>query len=135
MNGKYVHARRRLRMVAILLGVVLLIWLPVEDMGETWVLLLAVSLCLWGAARVWVSITGRQGIRAWHFVLIGAVAGLAVPVVGVALMVFKGGLHSHQAPDFTVAQMAGLLLRTPFWGVGGFLIGLGLGILFVLKFS
>ena len=64
MNGKFVHARRRLRMVAILLGVVLLFWLPVEDMGETWVLLLAVSLCLWGAARVWVSITGRQGIRA-----------------------------------------------------------------------
>ena len=135
MSGKFSNARRWLRMVAFLLGVVLLIWLPVEDLGEAWVLLLAAGICIWGALRVWVSIAENSGIRAWHFALIGMVAGLAVPVLGIALMVFKSGLHSHQSPDFTTAQMGGLLLRTPYWGIGGFLIGAGLGILYILKIS
>jgi hypothetical protein len=122
-------------MVAFLLGVVLLIWIPVEDLGEAWVLLLAAGICMWGAIRVWVSIAENRDIRAWHFALIGTVTGLAVPVLGTALMVFKSGLHSHQSPEFSAAQIGGLLLRTPYWGVGGFIIGAGLGILYVLRIS
>jgi hypothetical protein len=43
-------------------------------------------------------------------------------------MAIKTGLHGHAAPDFTSAQVIEVFLRTPIWGLGGLLIGLGIGL-------
>jgi hypothetical protein len=47
--------------------------------------------------------------------------------VAIFLMALKSGIHGHGTPDFTVAQMQEILLRTPFFAISGLLVGLGSG--------
>lgn len=135
MSSRFTAGRRRLRLIAILLGIIMLLWLPLEDLGERWVLLLSLAFCVWGAARILVQISDIGRLRARHYILLGAVAGLIVPLLGVALMIFKNGLHGHPRPDFTPAQMGEMLLLIPYWLLGGLLIGAGLGLLHFIRSS
>ncbi len=135
MSSRFTAGHRRLRLIAILLGSIMLLWLPLEDLGERWVLLLSGALCIWGAARILVQISDVGRLRARHYILVGAVAGLIVPLLGVALMIFKNGLHGHAQPDFTPAQMGEMLLLIPYWLLGGLLVGAGLGLLYTIRSS
>ncbi len=118
-----------LRLSALVLGAALLFWLPFEDTHDRWTVLFASAGSAWFAARF---LARRRPSRPWPFLrqslLAGLLAGLAVGPLASFLMIFKTGLHGHGAPDFTLEQMAAVLLRTPFFVASGLLLGLGYGL-------
>lgn len=59
----------------------------------------------------------------------GILAGPAVTLIALSLMVFKTGLHLHSTPDFSFNQFFIVLLRTPLWSGIGFILSLGIGLL------
>jgi hypothetical protein len=118
----------RMRLIAILLGMVSLFWLPFEDSSPTAALLIAVVLCAWVAAYVLAKAQNPFSRVLLRSVLVGTLAGAAVTPLAIFLMAFKTGLHSHLAPDFTLQQFLSVIYRGPIWLIGGFLIGLGSGV-------
>jgi hypothetical protein len=117
-----------LRLAALLLGVLLLLWLPVEDTGEIQVLVAAAAVSAWLAVRYLVSLPAPVKNPAKH-ILVGTLAGLAITPLALFLMAFKTGLHGHESPDFTSEQIYFVISRTPLWGFAGLLLGLGSGML------
>jgi hypothetical protein len=120
--------RSWLRISAIVLGIALILWLPIEDVNLSQVLFFANAVCAWWAARFLLNIAPQHPAFLWRHVLIGLVAGLAVSPVAVFLMAFKSGLHGHGIPDFSSAQVLGVLARSPVWIVAGLLLGLGVAL-------
>jgi hypothetical protein len=114
--------QRRLRWSNILLGVMILFWLPVEDQTFTAAILFSAAVCFLGAL---VFIKKRQ-VTPQKYAWLGLLIGASVGPVGFLLMVFKIGLHNHATPDFTFTQLLDLLKLMPAWGFAGFLLGLGL---------
>jgi len=41
-------AQRRIRILALILGILIFVWLPFEDTTLRWLILLAIALCAWG---------------------------------------------------------------------------------------
>lgn len=114
-----------LRLLALLLGVIILFWLSFEDQSEYAVLLLSTAVCAWWAARFLVERpSGRTTVLIRH-IIICTLAGLAIAPVAILLMAFKSGIHGHGSPDFTAWQIQSVLSRTPFLTVGGLLLGVG----------
>jgi hypothetical protein len=125
VDRRIVH---RLRYAGLFLLVLLLLWLPVEDLHEGWVLGYGAALCAWGAAR-YLTTRKADPNRFWlHYLLVGAVAGTALTPAALLLMAFKTGLHGHEAPDFTSLQIARVITLTPAWILSGSFIGLGAGL-------
>jgi len=122
------NALRRLRIFALILGASILLWLPFEDASLYWVILFAILIGCWGAARFLVNYPGDSRLGLWVYPLCGALAGVAVTPIAIVLMIVKNGLHAHGAPDFTLDHIVSVVLRTPVWLVGGSLIGAGLGL-------
>ena len=118
----------RMRLTAILLGMVFLFWLPFEDSSPTAALLLALAISAWGGAYILAKAQKPLQRVLFRAVLAGTLAGIAITPLALFLMAFKAGLHSHQTPDFTPDQIISVIYRGPIWLVGGFLIGLGSGI-------
>lgn len=118
----------RIRYFAILLGMVFFFWLPFEDTSEIIPLLLACLFSAWIAA-VYLSKTQKR-FRAIlpNYILVGTLAGIAITPLTILLMALKTGLHGHSTPDFPPQQIISVVQRTPIWGIGGLLIGLGRGI-------
>lgn len=115
-----------MRWTAVAVGVALLIWLPFEDTSAVLPLFFSGLICLLAAVRLtWTP--GRQA-RVQRYLLAGLSAGACLPLLAVVLMVFKSGVHAHPNPDFTPAQIGGILSRTPFFALGGLLMGLGVGL-------
>lgn len=117
--------QRRLRILALFTGFLLFVWLPFEDTHINWVLLFAVLICSQAAARVIYGLRSKQGWAWLIYPLTGGLTGLAVTLVALLLMAFKSGVHGHEVPDFTPAQVTSVLARTPVWATAGLLIGLG----------
>ena len=109
-----------------LMGVVFLMWLPIEDVDTRYVIPLAVGLCAWLGIRFFLSRTGVISIA--QLGLGGALTGLAVTPTAVIFISFKSGLHAHGFPDFPLVQVRDLLYSTPSWVLVGLLAGLGLGV-------
>lgn len=111
-----------MRLIAILIGVALLFWLPIEDVDEKGVTFFAVVLCSWGAARRLLTV--MPGVKSFwlRHLFIGGVGGLSVTLLTLLLMAFKTGLHAHGAPDFTPLQVQAVLQRTPYWIAAGILL-------------
>lgn len=133
-----VNIQRLLRNLALVLGGMLLFWLPVEDTSERWVILFAAAICSLGMAYWIVSYHSRRQQRPERsenliYPLAGAVSGLAVTPAALFLMAFKSGLHGHSAPDFTSDQIIRVILGTPIWSGSGLLIGLGVALLRKIK--
>jgi hypothetical protein len=112
----------------LILGIALILWLPIEDVNLNQVLFFANALCAWWAARFWLDTSPQNPLFVRRHVLIGLVAGLAVTPVALFLMAFKSGLHGHGIPDFSGAQILGVLARFPVWIVAGLLLGLGVAL-------
>ena len=119
---------RRLRIFALILGVLILLWLPFEDTSLYWVILFAILIGCWGSARLLVAFPGDSRLGLWVYPLCGALAGAAVTPTAIVLMIVKNGFHAHGAPDFTLDHIVSVILRTPVWLVGGSLIGTGIGL-------
>jgi hypothetical protein len=116
---------RWLRFLALALGIILLLWLPIEDMSERGPVLLAAAVCGWWAARFLVPVRPQDRGFWLRHLFCGALAGLATTPVALLLMIFKSGLHGHAAPDFTPAQMQSVIIGTPLWVGSGILLGFG----------
>ena len=114
-------ARRRMRLGAILLGVMILLWLSFEDRDERRAVFLAVLLSTLGAVATRMRFSKR--IYGYWYLLLGVVFGFLVPMLAVLLMVVKTGLHGHSVPDFTLAQISAVLRLIPVWSVVGLLVG------------
>ena len=117
---------RRLRILALVIGILIFIWLPFEDTHLRWVILFAVAIATWGAARVLTTFQTGTRIGLFIYPIAGALAGLSVTIIEILLMVFKNGLHGHSSPDFTYEQMAALLPYALLWTAVGLIIGTGL---------
>jgi hypothetical protein len=117
-----------LRMVALVIGAGLFLWLPFEDTGINTVLFFAILICSWWAVRFLVFAPAPAGTRLRRHVVVATLAGLFVSPVAIFLMVVKTGLHAHASPDFTPEQLQAALLSTPVWILAGFFLGLGSGL-------
>ncbi|HEX6304035.1 MAG TPA: hypothetical protein VFZ76_07585 [Anaerolineales bacterium] len=137
-----------LRLTALIIAVAIILWLPIEDVGVHYVLVFAILISAWWAARFLIpylpgssELPGRYG--RWlgrnredahgrrfiiSHIIIGTLSGVAVSPLALLLMIFKSGLHGHGQPDFTPSQMAAVLARTPVWALAGFLTALGIAI-------
>ena len=118
----------QMRYFAILLGIALLFWLPIEDSAEAWAILFAIAISTWLAIAL--LLIKRISFRSILFdhVFVGTFAGILVTPIALLLMAFKIGLHSHEVPDYTIQQVISAIWKTPIWIIGGFLIGAGSGI-------
>ncbi len=121
-------AQRWLRYYTIILGILLLIWLPVEDSNEQLATAFAAAISAGLAVRLVVKNFLPQPASLLKHVLFGTGFGLTIAPFAFVLMALKTGLHGHTAPDFTSAQVTAIFLRAPLWGLGGLLIGLGVGL-------
>ncbi len=126
---------RRLRWLALLDGLVMLLWLSREDNDVTTVAALG-----WGLAILLLTymVTGQSGgklvsarLMVVGGVLLGAVAGLGSAVTTTGLMLFKNALHAHVFLDYPPHVMAGILARAPVWTLAGALAGLGLALVWL----
>jgi hypothetical protein len=125
--------RLGLRISAFLLGILVLIWLPIEDQNVLLVVLISGGICTWAAAWILVKpVEGNRQIILRHG-LVGMGAGLAVAPLGIMLMALKSGIHGHGTPDFTVAQLQEVMSRLPFFTISGLLIGLGSGLYRIVR--
>ena len=117
-----------MRISGLLLGIIVLVWVPIEEQSELGVLVISAAICTWAA--IWIlakPIVSNKQLILRHSV-VGAGAGLVIAPLAILLMAFKSGIHGHEAPDFTVAQMQFVLSRTPFLVLSGALVGLGSGL-------
>lgn len=126
-------SRTWLKLSGLLLGIVVLVWLPVEESSQVGVLVIAGLVCTWGA--IWLLL--RIGYSGKHTLLrhivIGGGAGLLLVPLAILLMAIKTGIHGHGTPDYTLDQMQDLLSRMPFFALGGVLLGAGSGLLRTAK--
>jgi hypothetical protein len=120
---------RRLRILGIILGIGLLVWLSVEESGDVWVLIFSGAISALVAAQAWLRLKDRAKKPPYWLPLAGFLAGLLVTPLALLLMALKTGLHGHQGPDFSGSQILSVILRTPVWVISGLLTGLGLEIL------
>jgi hypothetical protein len=122
---------RRLRFLAILLGIILLVWVSFEDQSVTWVILLASAICMLSAAWWLAPFPRPPSGKGWLvYPLAGLLGGLATAPLALLLMAIKTGLHGNGVPDYTPAQMGAVLISVPVWVGAGGIIGLGVGLWF-----
>ncbi len=126
MSDQEIQPRDWLRISAIITAIALLFWTPVESVERTSVLLFSAVICVLAALGFLRRSSDRYSF--WHSVLTGSAGGLAVSPIASVLMLFKIGLHGHAVPDFSFSDILATLRLTPFWGIGGLLIGLGFGL-------
>jgi hypothetical protein len=126
--GRLSTTQRWLRYYTFVLGAFLLIWLPFEDSNAQLATAFAAAISAGLAAHLAIRRNSFQTVSFLKYLLLGGAAGLVVGPLTFLLMAIKTGLHGHAAPDFTSAQVIEVFLRTPIWGLGGLLIGLGIGL-------
>lgn len=118
-----------MRLLALVLGIALLFWLPIEDVSEQSVVLFAALVSAWLGLRYLLPARPGEIHYLRRYLLTGALAGLAVTPLALFLMALKTGFHGHYAPDFTIEQMQAVLYRAPVWVFVGLLLGLGIALL------
>jgi len=123
---------RALRWLFLAWGAAILIWLSMEDNNAIPVAVLATgaSLLLTTAQTMrWLQTYPIQRrYRLPGALLFGAAAGAGAAITTAILMLLKTGLHSHVAPDYTFAQMLGMVERAPLWALAGALVALGVAL-------
>ena len=127
--------RLRLKLGGVILGIVILIWLPIEESNKIFVLILSGLVCAW--AGIWLlQGTYKTKLRTIiTYILVGGGAGLMMGLVAILLMAIKTGIHGHGTPDYTPEQIIEILLRTPFFVLGGVLIGVGGSLLRIVQWD
>lgn len=127
----------RFRLAALLIGVVVFFWLRVEDDNAIAAAVCAfLSACLIVTGWAWRKAGGRS--YSWRRMLatcaaLGGLVGLGTAASAALLMLIKNGLHGHLFPDFPFGMIAGVLALAPIWTIGGGLVGLGIGAVWVVR--
>ena len=117
-----------MRISGLVLGIIVLVWVPFEEQSELGVLVISGTICAWTAVWILAKTIDSDRQLILRHCLVGAGAGLAIAPTAILLMAIKSGIHGHGTPDFTVAQMQFVLSRTPFLILSGALVGLGSGL-------
>jgi hypothetical protein len=125
--------RHRLTLSLLGYGLVLLVWLSLEDNGT-----LSVAVLGTGAALLftlgWLlqRIGGRElPVRLWFpgGIVLGGIIGAASSLMTTLLMFFKTGWHGHAFADYPPEMLLAMLQRLPVWTLAGLLIGLALALM------
>jgi putative flippase GtrA len=120
-----------LRFLAIGVGILILLWLPIEDTSEIPAITIALIICGLLALRF---LFGDQSQPSFiRMTFLSALAGIAIIPMSLFLIAFKSGIHSHDTPEFPVEQIMAVLQRTPYFAIGGLLIGLGSSVWLISK--
>ena len=123
------RSRTWLRFCGLLLGILVLVWLPFEERSVLGVLLIAGLLCTWGGIWLLFRAGSYRKYGVVRYMQIGGLAGFLLVPVAILLMAIKTGIHGHGTPDFSVEQMQAVLSRIPYFMFGGVLVGAGIGLL------
>ena len=123
-----------LRMLAILLGIALLFWFPLEDSSENPAILFAYFISTWLVSALLNRFKNQSLITIIIVIFAGILAGAIITPLILFLMVLKTGLHAHLVPDYTYEQFISIINRIPIWFFSGFLTGIGLGITMKSKY-
>jgi len=103
-------------------GIIILLWLPIEDQGTNGATALAVCAAVFASLRAGVRVPPGQRVL---LVGVGMAAGMAVAPLAAGLMVIKLGIHAHTIPDFFVDDFRLVLFRTPAFTIAGLFSGFG----------
>lgn len=112
------------RWARIVWGVLLLLWLSVEDTHTLPVALLGASgALLWVGHALARAYAGQwQTLGALVPVVGGALVGAAGALVTTFLMFFKSSWHAHPFPDYPLSMLLDMLGRAPVWAAAGALV-------------
>ena len=123
-------------MAALLIGASIFLWLRLED--DT-VIAAAIGglliTCLIVIGWAWRKVGGREYTWRWLLAVcaaLGGLIGLGTAVSTALLMLIKNGLHAHIFPEFPFGMISGMLPLAPIWALGGVLIGLGIGAVWIV---
>ncbi len=129
------HAGRRSRLLALGYGMIVFVWITLEDNAVWPVSVLGLEL---GLLIMYLTIADKMGGQTFPvrwLPLVGAVSGaltgLAAGIGITGLMFFKNAVHAHIFPDFPPGLMLAMLQRTPTWTAVGALAGLGFGLVWI----
>lgn len=111
------------RLITLLIGGVLLIWLLIEESSTLGVLLFSAGTCAWGLIYFSFGQHEQGRLTFIRSTLIGLINGLIVSPFAILLMALKSGLHGHTPPDFTPDQVEFALSRFPVFALGGMITG------------
>lgn len=122
----------QVRLPLLAMGAAVFVWVTTEDNAVTsaaWIGA-AIALVIVGYAA-WRLLGGRT-LRAWTAIGAAGVAGAAIGAIGalgaVLIMLIKNGAHGHLFPDYPFGVIAGMLTRSPSWGLAGALAGVGVAL-------
>jgi hypothetical protein len=132
---KFPTRGKHFRNIALLYGVTVFLWIPIEDFQTLPVVIFGTLLALLVLSGWVLNKFGGKTIPTRYLPiaagLIGAVAGLSSAIASVGLMFFKTSVHAHPFPDYPLALMLAMLERAPMWTLAGALLGLGAALLWL----
>lgn len=126
------HNPRRTRLLILAYGILVFLWLRIEDNSVLPAVTAGLGLSLL-AAFIWLTnnLSGRT-LRLRYALpgaaLLGGLCGLGAAAATAGLMLLKNGMHGHVFPDFPFGIIVEILQRAPLWALAGGLIGLGLAL-------
>lgn len=126
---------RKTRWIVILYGGSVFFWLGLEDnnvVGATLMGLIGAGLAvfLWIQERVAQQIFPARYLPLLSLIM-GGLIGVGTSLLTAGLMLFKNARHAHLFPDYPAGLMGAILSRAPLWMVGGALVGIGIGFLWL----
>lgn len=137
MSLKFPKPDYRARFALLAYGLLIFLWISLEDNGTLTVSLLgaglATALILY---QVFERIGGKElPVRFYFpiFIGLGALIGAASSIATTLLMFFKTAWHGHSFPDYPLELMRDMLFRLPVWALAGALAGLGLSFLYLAR--
>lgn len=117
-------------------GLILLIWMSLEDSST-----LVVAILGTGASIIYSGawIGSRFGERdlalknvSIGLIVWGALLGIVSSLITALLMFFKSSWHGHIYPDYPLAMITDTLALMPIWAISGGLLGLSFAIFLYL---
>jgi uncharacterized BrkB/YihY/UPF0761 family membrane protein len=118
-----------LRVFGLFLGIVVLIWLPIEESSVLGVLLISTLICSWMGTWLLYRTSNSNMKPLLRYLIIGSCVGLLIAPMALLLMAIKSGIHGHGRPDYTFSQMQSVISRIPFFVAGGLMVAAGAGVL------
>ncbi|MFN8379483.1 MAG: hypothetical protein U0452_12520 [Anaerolineae bacterium] len=119
--------RRWQRLILIVGGLIVFLWLRLEDHGVVQALIMGLVVALLATSLwLWPRLANRPLKVGWFAMLAaltGATFGLITAASSAFLMLLKNGFHGHLNPDYPAGVMAETLARAPVWALAGALVG------------
>lgn len=127
----------RSRFAMIGYGLLILIWLSLEDTSSLSVAFLGTGLAFLILVFSLLNRIGGQSFSLkqsfFGIIILGAFTGALAAICTTLLMFFKSSWHGHQFLDYPPQMMLAMLSRALAWSVAGLLMGLAIGIFVVLR--